>query len=80
MPRTAVEVRADIAKVNAEECRCVRCSWCGGSGRERCGDYLGDSECCDECGGSGIVQNCERCQLLTDLGYELEEMEGKVAK
>ena len=57
-------------RVNAEPCECVSCSFCGGSGRDRCGDYMGSSEPCEECGGSGITEACDRCRYLEDLDRE----------
>ena len=62
-----------MKKVSAEPCHCVRCDWCGGTGMERCGDYLGSRETCDECGGLGIVETCDRCQLLQEMDWEEQE-------
>jgi hypothetical protein len=64
-------------KVSDEPCGCIRCSWCAGSGSywlDMHGKYLGQSrrddldelEICEECGGSGIVESCDRCQLLQE--------------
>lgn len=66
---SAIDARSNVA---AEPCRCVRCDWCHGSGwvldRE---SWSGcETETCEECGGSGIVETCDRCQLLTEMGYE----------
>lgn len=72
------------AKVAAEPCCCVSCGDCGGSGNvwfsfggkeylgsHRCDD-LDEMETCDTCGGSGITETCDRCQLLTDMDHEDE--------
>jgi hypothetical protein len=74
---TATEARAKVA---VEPCACVRCGACGGSGTiwlDFRGRYLGNSRCddldemepCDECSG-GIVEVCERCQLLEEMDNE----------
>jgi hypothetical protein len=63
-----------MKKVSAEPCRCITCSFCGGSGRERCGDYMGMSEPCEECGGRGIVECCDRCQLLEEMDDEQDDL------
>lgn len=75
-------------QVSSEKCACVRCSFCGGSGQEwysisgkflggRHSDDLDASEPCEECGGTGIVETCDRCTLLTDLDHEDEEIAGR---
>ncbi len=72
---------SETAKIEQEPCRCVPCGACDGSGRvwysfpgaDRGGRYLGNSRCddldemelCDECHG-GIVEVCDRCQLLEE--------------
>ena len=59
------------------ECECVSCSACGGTGTvwfSLSGRYLGNKRCddldtlehCEECGGSGIIETCTRCQLLEE--------------
>jgi hypothetical protein len=72
--------RDDIAKVEKESCYCVRCNICGGQGNYRVDlhgrptdgmDDMDSLEPCEECGGSGIVETCDRCQLLADLEREL---------
>lgn len=68
-------------KVAAEPCRCVTCGDCGGSGNvwfSFGGEYLGNRRCddldsmepCEDCGGSGIVETCDRCQLLMEMDYD----------
>lgn len=68
-------------KVEQEPCRCIRCGDCNGSGTvwfDWRGHYLGNSRCddldelehCDRCGGSGIIEVCDRCQLLEEMDYE----------
>ena len=57
-------------RVAEEPCRCVRCSFCNGSGTMRVEtntwpEY--DLESCDICCGSGIVETCGRCELLEDM-------------
>jgi hypothetical protein len=68
-------------QVEQEPCRCVQCSYCNGSGHlwfDLGGRYLGNHrsddldnlEPCDSCGGSGIIETCDRCQLLSDMDHE----------
>lgn len=75
--------REAIAQVEKEACLCVQCGDCGGSGHyyvdmrghylgQHRGDDLDEMETCDTCGGSGISESCDRCQLLRDLDYDLE--------
>ena len=61
-------------KVEAEPCECVYCSMCSGTGRERCGDYMGDSDPCEDCGGSGISEACERCRYLQEMDWDESEL------
>lgn len=74
----------DTEKLEKEPCRCVRCAECGGSGNvwiSMDGKYVGkhrsddldDMEPCDECGGSGITETCERCQLLRDADHDADD-------
>ena len=69
-----------VAKLESEPCKCLRCSFCNGSGTiyfDISGDYIGsyqtddldNPEPCDECG-NGIVETCDRCELLEQ--YERE--------
>lgn len=74
--RTSEAIRSDIAKVTKEPCSCVRCDTCSGLGRT-CTVCRGslvhyDWESCEDCT-NGIKQVCDRCTLLADLDYELEE-------
>lgn len=68
----------------SDECRCVRCGDCGGSGSvwyDFRGHFLGnyrtddldESEPCDNCGGSGIVEVCQRCQDMDERESWIEE-------
>lgn len=59
--------------VSKEPCHCVSCDMCGGTGREESRWDFGCSDPCEECGGGGITDLCERCQLLTDMDYDEEE-------
>lgn len=63
------ETREAIAKVSKEPCRCVSCSMCNGTGRVRYGDYMGESDPCEDCD-NGITEVCERCQLMEELEHE----------
>lgn len=58
-------------------CRCVYCAECNGTGSiwlDMLGHYLGNHrsddmdelERCEECDGSGIVEECEACQALEE--------------
>ena len=62
-------------------CQCVPCSECGGTGvvfRSFTGNYLGNHRCddldemetCDECGGDGLSEMCEECQLKAEEAEE----------
>ena len=60
-------------RVAAEPCHCVRCDYCRGSGMFMVdtGSYPEENlESCEECGGSGLVQVCDRCQLLEEMDHE----------
>lgn len=71
-------IREQIKQVEAEPCKCIQCGTCNGSGTIRI-DCPGwpewDLETCDECCGRGIIETCDRCQLLNDMDYQLEEAE-----
>jgi hypothetical protein len=73
------DVVNDIAKVEKEPCRCIRCDMCAGQGNCRVDfdgrptdglDDLYNLETCEDCGGSGITDTCDRCSLLADLERE----------
>lgn len=83
-----------IDDVQSRPCQCVRCSECRGTGNvwfsfpgPGRGRYLGSSRCddldemetCDDCGGSGIVETCDRCQELDEL-YRQQEDEEEVRR
>ncbi len=63
----------EIKKVASEPCRCVRCTFCNGKGfsssYER-NQFDWNAETCEECGGSGIVETCDRCQLLEEMDHD----------
>ena len=71
----------EMKKVAAEICHCVSCQDCDGQGHyyvdlrgqyigaNRCDD-LSDSETCDGCGGSGLSETCDRCQLLEEMDQD----------
>ena len=51
-------------------CKCVACVACDGRGwifvdqmgrYVAYGDSLSDTECCDECGGHGTIDECDYC-------------------
>lgn len=73
-----------MRKVSAEPCTCVRCSACDGTGSywvDIGGRYIGshrsddlsEMEYCEECS-DGIVEVCDRCQLLEEMDHESEWM------
>jgi hypothetical protein len=63
----------------AETCRCVRCTACGGSGTVRFvdlggnADEIAEAETCYECGGSGASVICAPCLKLRELERERQE-------
>jgi DnaJ-class molecular chaperone len=73
---TAELIRSQIKQVSQEPCACVICPDCKGSGNIRVEDPMNmpfdDLEPCDYCHG-GISETCDRCQLLNDLDYQLED-------
>lgn len=81
-PTLTTEELSPRKKVEAEPCRCVNCGECRGSGSVWFAfggkEYLGNSRCddldeletCEGCGGSGIVETCDRCQLLEEMDYD----------
>lgn len=59
------------ASVQAEECKCVHCVMCGGTGRIQVDHWSGyDTEPCEDCQ-NGIIEVCGRCEYLADLDREL---------
>lgn len=53
------------------ECRCVSCAACQGRGHHYvdlhghvvdCFDDLCDLESCEDCGGTGITEECDTCR------------------
>ncbi len=72
-PEDAVDSRtAGAAPGAVAECRCVSCAACHGRGHlyvdlrgrvvEGGFDDLCDLETCDDCGGSGITEECDACR------------------
>ena len=59
------------ASVQAEECQCVSCVMCQGTGRVKI-DHWSDMETepCEDCE-NGIAEVCGRCEYLADLDREL---------
>jgi DnaJ-class molecular chaperone len=83
-----MNLKEAIAVESTKPCHCVRCSLCRGSGSvwfDLDGNYLGQVHCddmdemetCDECGGSGIVEECERCEMLSQMHEDLEYEEAQ---
>jgi hypothetical protein len=73
--------QGERVRVETEPCTCVSCGMCGGSGNywvdmrghyDSSPDCCSDLETCDECRGSGIVETCDRCQLLNEMDYDDE--------
>lgn len=54
-----------------QPCKCVTCGQCMGNGNMRIGDWRQsegyDLETCDECRGSGIVEECDRCMQIGEI-------------
>lgn len=65
---------AAVEQVSKDLCRCVRCGECRGQGNVRAELNLADFdlETCEGCGGSGITEVCDRCQLLGELEHDDE--------
>ena len=67
-----------VAKVEAEPCRCKWCSSCQGRGTIRVYggrlsiDDLAELEDCLSCDGFGLIELCDRCQVLEDYDRENE--------
>lgn len=70
-----------VEQLEKEPCECVSCPDCKGSGgywTDLNGKYLGQSrwddldqlETCEECGGSGISESCDRCTQLNDYDQD----------
>lgn len=56
--------------VAAEQCKCVRCSMCSGTGRVQVDHWSGyDTEPCEDCD-NGIIEPCGRCEYLEELDRE----------
>jgi RecJ-like exonuclease len=74
----------DKDRVAAEPCHCVQCEECNGNGHvwfDFRGKYLGNHrsddmdelEQCETCGSRGIIETCDRCQLLEEMDQEEHE-------
>jgi len=63
-----VTIKEQRKKVEQEPCSCVRCDMCNGTGRiaDRQSWSGLDYEPCEDCS-NGIVETCDRCQLLEDM-------------
>ena len=72
--KTYVELcKMTTEELRKEPCRCVLCGECNGTGNVRIDDWSQpegyDLDTCDGCRG-GIVEVCDRCQLLDELEPE----------
>lgn len=60
-------------ELNKEPCKCVSCPTCRGTGKLSVPDPLNepfdDLITCDECD-EGIIEECDRCQLMGELLHE----------
>ena len=78
--------KADYDAVAKTPCTCVLCGECGGTGNvwrnyDPLGagmDDLSELESCD-CHG-GIVEVCERCQLLEEMEQDAQEHEERQSR
>ncbi len=61
------------AALKTGSCRCVYCAACGGSGEVEYRYPEWDLETCDDCGGSGITETCESCQMARDVEMDQED-------
>jgi DnaJ-class molecular chaperone len=71
------ETENERAALNAQPCQCVSCGTCRGSGHVwlPTRDVWPEDEIsrCDDCDGSGITEQCDRCTAL----YELDRMDAR---
>jgi RecJ-like exonuclease len=77
--------KADWDALQSKPCTCVSCGDCNGTGNvwrnyDALGRYVeggiddsSDLETCDTCRGSGIVETCDRCQLLQEMDEQEQE-------
>jgi hypothetical protein len=62
---------AGVKALEAEPCRCVRCGACDGHGNIPIIEYgFEELETCYNCGGSGLDEVCDRCQMLEEMDQE----------
>lgn len=83
------EIRAEIDRIGQRKCECVYCSGCGGTGHIRVDMFTGlpeqgmddlyDLAECPECDNSCLVEVCDRCREMEELGQQLEEMENRLS-
>lgn len=62
--------RKAMDAVAARPCQCVRCGSCRGTGnvwRPTGGYPEEDIERCDDCDGSGITEQCDRCAEMDEI-------------
>ena len=65
-----------MTTITRPPCSCVSCDFCRGNGTVRVPDRSSpdgyELEQCDECGGSGIVEECFSCQDQRELDDDSE--------
>ena len=83
--------KTDFEAVEKTPCTCVRCGECGGTGNvwrnydargrsvEGGMDDSSDLETCDSCR-VGIVEVCDRCQLLEEMEQDAAGQRDRIRK
>jgi RecJ-like exonuclease len=61
--------KPEADQLEKEPCTCVWCDSCNGRGEIPSYGRL-DVEECEECNGGGLIEMCDRCQLLDEYNQE----------
>jgi DnaJ-class molecular chaperone len=66
----------NAASLRNGSCHCVCCAACGGSGQVEYQTHSypeWDLETCEDCGGTGITETCESCQIAREVEMDQED-------